>query len=481
MNISARIGADDADRVPLVVDVEGALVKTSLLQEKIMQFLARTPLEAWRLLPWIVQGRLSLRRNLDVQVSLQGNTIPLRSETMASIRKAQSQGREIYLASTADRVLVQQLADAIGGISGSILMPPDLRNGDSWNDRLNTAFGICGYDYIGGRPQNLVACRSARQVFAVSPGGNFSRTLLREFPNAEIIAESRHSLAPYIRALRPHQWSKNLLVLLSLVAGHHFDAPSVFNTLIALVCFCLAASSAYLLNDLLDLPGDRAHPGKRHRPLAAGDIPIANGVAMSAVLMLSALGLSLMLPGRFTLILLGYVALTLAYSLVLKRKLLVDVIVLGGLYTIRVLAGIAAVASAYSYWLLMFCLFLFLSLATVKRCAELVANAAAGKSPPTGRGYRHGDTAVLFPLAAASGYGAVLVVALYLSSPEVAALYSHPLRLWLLCPLLLYWISRILVLASRNELHHDPVTFALTDRISLLTGVAAGAIIAAAI
>jgi 4-hydroxybenzoate polyprenyltransferase len=443
--------AQGVARLPLVVDVEGALIKTSLLQEQIMQFLARTPLDAWRLLLWRVQGRPTVERNLDARSLLQGNLIPLRSETVTSIRRAQSEGREIYLVSTANRDLVQQIAETVAGISGSLIIAPDSPgNGQSKSDRLNAEFGMGHYDYIG-------------------------------VDSDDSSADSRHRLKSYIRALRPHQWSKNLLVFLSLVAGHHFDPQSIFNTVIALVCFCLAASSAYLLNDLLDLPGDRAHPSKRHRPLAAGDIPIANAMILSTVLMLVALGLSMILPGRFTVILIGYVALTLAYSLVLKRKLLVDVIVLGGLYTIRVLGGIAAVASAYSYWLLMFCLFLFLSLATTKRCAELVANAAAGKSAPHGRGYRHGDTAVLFPLAAAAGYGSVLVVALYLSSPEVAALYAHPLRLWLLCPLLLYWISRILVLASRNELHHDPVSFALSDRISLLTGVVAAAIIAAAI
>jgi 4-hydroxybenzoate polyprenyltransferase len=473
---------DGVDRLPLVVDVEGALVKTSLLQEKVMQFLARTPLDAWRLLLWFAQGRPSIERNLDAQIPLQGSLIPLRSETVTSIRTAQSQGRQIFLVSTANHDLVQQIAESVGGISGSFIIASESHGkGENKSARLNAEFGMGCYDYIGVRLEDVVVGQSARQVFAVSPSVNFSRTLLREFPNAEIIAESRRGLAPYIRALRPHQWSKNLLVFLSLVAGHHFDPRSVVSTIVAVACFCLAASSAYLLNDLLDLPGDRAHPRKRHRPLAAGDIPIANGLALSAALLIAALGLSLILPGRFTLILVAYVALTLAYSLFLKRKLLVDVIVLGGLYTIRVFGGIAAVASAYSYWLLMFCLFLFLSLATVKRCAELVANAAAGKSAPLGRGYRHGDTAVLFPLAAAAGYGAVLVVALYLSSPEVVALYTHPLRLWLLCPLLLYWISRILVLASRNELHHDPVSFALTDRISLLTGVAAAAVIAVAI
>jgi 4-hydroxybenzoate polyprenyltransferase len=467
---------------PLVVAIEGTLVKTNMLHEKIMQFLARTPLAAWRLLLWFVQGRRTLERELDARVPLEINTTPLCEETLACVREAQSEGRPVYFASDLDRCLVQKLADVVGGVTG--IFSTDTRSAagsSSSADRLNAVLGSGRYDYIGNRPGDYALWRSARQVFAVSRSASFSRELYRNFPDARIIAEVRLRPRFYIQAVRPHQWAKNLLVFLPLVTGHDFSSDSIANTCIAFLCFCLAASSAYLFNDLMDLPGDRAHSRKRSRPFAAGNLPISHGVALSLMLMVVAVGASLLLTARFTIILMAYVALTMAYSFILKRKLLVDVIVLGGLYTIRVLGGIAAVASAYSYWLLMFCLFLFLSLATVKRCAELVAGAAAGRSVSVGRGYRAGDLAVLFPLAAAAGYGAVLVVALYLSSPEVVALYAHPLRLWLLCPLLLYWISRMLVLASRNELHHDPVTFALTDRISILTGVVAAAIIAAAI
>ncbi|MGI4881494.1 MAG: UbiA family prenyltransferase, partial [Janthinobacterium lividum] len=246
-------------------------------------------------------------------------------------------------------------------------------------------------------------------------------------------------------------------------------------------CFCAAASSAYIINDLLDLPGDRDHPRKRRRPFAAGDVPVSHGLVLSAVLMAMALGASMVLPPRFIMILCTYVVATLAYSLFLKRKVIVDVIVLGGLYTLRVFAGLAAATTQTSQWLLMFSLFLFLSLAIVKRCSELEVRRAAGKTATMGRGYRVGDLSVLFPLAAAAGYGAVFVVALYLSSPDVVGLYAHPRRMWLVCPLVLYWISRVIVLSNRGELHDDPVIFAITDRVSWLTGVCVAGVIAVSI
>ena len=194
--------------------------------------------------------------------------------------------------------------------------------------------------------------------------------------------------------------------------------------------------------------------------------------------MVAALALSLLLPGRFAPVLVAYIGLTLAYSFYLKRRLLVDVITLGGLYTIRVFGGLAALSQATSPWLLMFSLFLFLSLAAVKRCSELVQRRDAGKSDVVGRGYRVDDLGVLVPLAAAAGYAAVLVVTLYLSSEEVTALYRHPARMWLICPLLIYWISRVLVLSHRGDLHDDPVIFALTDKVSWLTGVGVAGVVA---
>jgi 4-hydroxybenzoate polyprenyltransferase len=273
-----------------------------------------------------------------------------------------------------------------------------------------------------------------------------------------------------VRALRPHQWAKNTLIFLPLIAGHFFQWPHILAAMIGFGSFCLAASSAYLINDLLDLPSDRDHPRKRGRPFAAGDIPLRHGVLGALFLLAASIGLALLLPTRFAVVLAIYWVGTLAYSVLLKRRMVVDVVILGGLYTLRVIAGVAVIGTVYSPWLLMFCLFLFVALAIVKRCSELIARRKEGKDPPMGRGYRFEDLNALLAFGAAAGYGAVFVVALYLSSPDVRALYDEPDRLWLVCPVLLYWITRVFMIANRGELHDDPLVFALTDRISWAAG-----------
>lgn len=274
----------------------------------------------------------------------------------------------------------------------------------------------------------------------------------------------------YLQAMRPHQWAKNLLLFVPVAASHRLEWAVLANTVLATLCFCLAASAAYVLNDLLDLAADRAHPTKRHRPFASGLVPARHGWALIACLLAGTAACSLLLPTGFAIVLALYVAATLAYSLRLKREMVIDVMLLSGLYVARVVAGTFAAGTERSPWLLMFCMFLFLSLALVKRCSELVMVRDRGGRDIAGRGYRVVDLPAMTALAAAAGYGAAMVFAFYLSSPEMALLYRTPAMLWGACPLLLAWISRIILLAARGELHHDPVVFALTDRTSLLTG-----------
>jgi 4-hydroxybenzoate polyprenyltransferase len=480
--IAGQDTQDTASQIPLVVDVDGTLVKSDLLHESAMLFLAHHPLEIWRLPLWSLRGRQIVKGELAARTTLDIDTLPLRAETVARIRAAQAEGRPVYLASASDHDLVKRLAARIGGIAGTFGSDRETNvAGAAKAVQLDAALGPEGYDYIGDRPVDFDVWRSARRVIAVAHSHGFARRVLGTFPDAEIIARPPSPARAMIRALRPHQWTKNLLVFLSLVAGHHLDLRTISETTIAFLCFCMAASSAYILNDLLDLQGDRAHTRKRLRPFAAGDLPITTGIGMGAVLMAAAVAASLALSWRFSAILVGYVVLTLAYSLALKRRLLVDVMVLAGLYTIRVLGGVVAAGQPQSQWLLMFSLFLFLCLATVKRCSELVAGRESGQLPAPGRAYSEADLTVLFPLAAAAGYGAVLIVMLYMSSAEVARLYTHPLRMWLMCPLLLYWVSRVLIVSNRNAMHDDPVVFAFSDRISWATVVAAAAIIAVSI
>ncbi len=466
--------------IPLIVDVDGTLLKGDLLYEAALQFVARHPFQIWRLVVWLWGGKAHLKTRLAERVDPVVESIPLREETLAAIARAKADGRKIWLASASPRAWVERVAARVDGID-DILATDEHTNlaGPAKAAALVGRFGEKGFDYIGDHRVDVPVWRASRHPLVVAHNAALVRTVNREFPQATIIARDHGSLRPYLRSLRMYQWAKNLLVFLPVIAGHSVLDPQILLAAIAaFVAFSLAASSAYIVNDLLDLPGDRDHPRKRNRPFAAGHVPVIHGLVLSAALMAAATGLALLLPWRFGMVLGSYVALTLGYSLVLKRRLLIDVIVLGSLYAIRVLGGVVATDERQSPWLLMFSLFLFLSLAAVKRCSELVARREAGKPAPLGRGYRIEDLAVLFPLAAAAGYGAVLVVTLYLSSPDVTQLYAHPMRMWLICPLLLYWISRVLVISNRNELHDDPVIFALTDRISWLVGALVAGVIA---
>ena len=481
MNIQSVVSVAP-ENLPLVVDVDGTLVATDLLYEALLRFVAQHPSEVFSVPRWLAAGKSNLKTQLGGRVNPGIDTVPLREEVLEFIRDAQASGRPVYLASASDRRYIEELAARIGGIAGVFGTEAGVNlSGKAKADRLVAAFGEKGYDYIGDMPVDLPVWRSARKPLVVAHSDKFAGNVLATFPDAKIISSPRAARRSYVRALRPHQWAKNVLLFLPIIAGHRFDLATIAATLLGFVCFCFAASSAYVFNDLLDLPGDREHPRKRGRPFAAGTIPIPDGVAMALCLLTCGFGLSLILPLRFTGILSIYIACTLGYSLVLKRRLLIDVVTLGGLYTLRIYGGLAATNSHQTPWLLMFSLFLFLSLAIVKRCSEIVVRQSAGKTGLAGRGYRIEDMGVLLPLGAAAGYGAVLVVTLYLSSPEVVALYTHPNRLWLICPILIYWISRILVIANRGNLHDDPVIFAVTDRVSWICAICVASVIGASI
>ncbi|MET4666424.1 UbiA family prenyltransferase [Sphingomonas sp. PvP056] len=457
--------------LPLVVDVDGTLIKTDLLYETAMQFAASQPLQLLRLFGWLAHGRPTLKRELARAVELDVSALPLRSETLAAIAAARQQGRAVYLASASDMGLVERLAARIGGIAGVFATSRDVNlAGVHKANALIEAFGINGFDYIGDQPVDFPVWAQARLAIAVCHSSSFERSVYQRFPDAEVIARSRVEPRHLVRAMRPHQWAKNVLLFLPLISGHNFAFQPILSTVLAFVCFCMAASSAYILNDLLDLPSDRVHHRKRRRPFAAGDVPIKYGVLLGGALFVGAGVLSMLLPWNFVALLVLYLVATITYSLVLKRKLFIDVITLGGLYTIRVMAGLEAAGGAQSQWLLMICLFLFMSLATVKRCSELVLQQKAGHSATVGRGYRTSDLPVMLALGAAAGYATSMVLALYIASPEVTRLYANVSILWLIQPLFLYWISRVLILSNRGELHEDPVIFACTDRVSLLTG-----------
>jgi 4-hydroxybenzoate polyprenyltransferase len=328
---------------------------------------------------------------------------------------------------------------------------------------------------VGDNAADLAVWRYARHAYVA--GGD--RRLLARASALAQSASAPHATAhppavlAFLRALRLHQWLKNLLLLVPLLSAHRYGDPqALWASLVALGCFGLAASAIYLINDLADLEDDRRHGRKRRRPFAAGTLPLAVGWFAAPILIaMTTVAAWRWLPHGFFLVLLIYLALTSAYSFRLKRLMALDVITLATLYTLRLVAGAEAIGVPISFWALTFSLFVFTSLALIKRFTELKSARAAGhRDPLPGRGYRPDDLEMVSALGAAAGYLSVLVLALYVQDAATATLYPAPRVLWLACPLLLYWISRVWLIAHRGGMHDDPVVFALRDRASLIVG-----------
>jgi len=469
--------ADPIPPCPLCVDLDGTLVHTDLLIESVFGLLKENPLNLFRLPGWLLKGKAHLKQQIADRVELDVSLLPYNRPLLNYLEDQKSRGRTLVLATATNIKYASQISMHLGLFKE--VLASDARtnlSGDIKRHHLVRAFGEKGFDYAGNDDIDVAIWIHARQAILVdtSPG---VRRQARDV--AEVNREfcSRGSgLFQHLRSMRLHQWLKNLLVFIPLIMAHQVQQPQLLLlAVLAFLAFGLCASSVYLLNDLLDLDADRRHRTKRRRPLAAGTLPIMHGVLMIPILLFLAFCVALFLPAEFTWVLLSYYMVTLAYSLRLKQSPLTDVVVLAVLYTLRIIAGAAAVSTAPSFWLLAFSMFLFFSLALVKRFAELLG--LTREQQPgivAARGYRAEDLEGLAQSGITSGYLSVLVLALYINSEQVKALYTHPEFIWLLCPLLLYWIGRVWLLARRGEMQEDPVVFAIQDRRSLLiacTGV----------
>ncbi len=468
VNEPAAAPAQSAALRPLVVDIDGTLAKTDLLAESFFALLAARPVSALAAIAILRNGKAALKRHLAEQAGLDIASIPLHEELVAFLRAEKQRGRPLYLASAADRRYVEALAERLGLFDG-VFGSDGVLNLKSRNkaDVLTEAFGDKGFDYVGNDHADLAVWRAAAEVYVVDAPAGLVRKVKKEFPGATVLVPTRPRLKAYIKALRPHQWLKNLLIFVPPLAAHRFATQDLVSSIAAFVIFSLCASSVYLLNDLLDLRSDREHLSKRNRPFAAGDASLIKGAMLLVLTLAAAAGASLTLPGPFIATLGLYYVTTLGYSTLFKRVAVLDVIVLTCLYTLRLLAGGAAAQVPLSPWLISFSIFLFLCLALIKRCAELIDRQTRGKGDPIGRGYRLTDIPQLQTLAASSGYVAAMVFGLYITHPDVALLYSHADRLWVVPVVLLYWISRVSMLTHRGEMHEDPVLFAAKDRVSL--------------
>jgi 4-hydroxybenzoate polyprenyltransferase len=457
-----------AEELPLVVDLDGSLVRTDLLAEAILLLLKRDPMAALRLSVWLLRGRAAMKREVAKRVEIDVETLPYRQELCNYLREEHARGRRLVLASASDEIFARKVAaylgffDEVFGSDGVINL-----KGKRKRDRLVREFGENGFDYAGDAPSDLFVWSSARAAIVVAASPGLRAKIARRASVVRVFEKQSVRGLLTLRAMRTHHWLKNLLIFLPLVASQRVnELELVGGSLLAFGSFCFLASGLYIFNDLLDINADRRHPRKKLRPIPAGELSLRRAMSMVPLLMAVAFAMALFLPPAFLAYLSLYCGLTLAYSLRIKQVVLLDVIVLAGLYVIRVLAGAAAVDVVISRWLLGFSMFAFLSLALLKRYTEIVTMRAIAGENIQVRGYRSTDTHLLVAMGTAGGYLAVVILALYADTVTAARLYTRHELIWLVCPVFLYWISFLWLMAERNRMPFDPVVFAVRNRTS---------------
>jgi 4-hydroxybenzoate polyprenyltransferase len=465
------ISAPDGRLPPLCVDLDGTLVKSDTLLDALCLFARRHPLLFWKLPVWLAGGRARLKLEIARRAPLDVARLPYNTELLRYLQAQRRSGRAIYLTTGADAALAGKVASHLG-IFDEVLASDGVTNLTSGKKLalLESRFGA--FDYAGNATADLPLLAKARQAMLANPTRGVLIAVRVQRIHVERIFHDKRPLGrTLVKAIRVHQWAKNVLLAVPLLLSHNLRPDSIAAVIAALFCFSFMASANYLFNDMLDIESDRRHPGKRFRPFAAGDLSVAAGLGTALLLAVGSFALLPWLPRAFAFWLGLYILSTAAYSFYLKKVALVDVLVLSGLYTLRMLAGGAATGTFISPWLAGFSSFLFLSLAMVKRFSELENLRERGATATHGRGYLVADLEQIRAFGTASAYAAVLVFSLYITRPDVTALYKHATRLWAVVPLLVYWVNRVWLLASRGEMDDDPVLFALRDRASLAVGV----------
>lgn len=459
--------------LPLVVDLDGTLTKTDSLDETFLDALRTSPLSFWRLPIVLSSGPAAVKAWLAKMSPLAVETWPIRQDFLAFVEAEAAAGRKIVLATAADRSVAHAFAAHFSFID-QVVASDGISNlkGQAKAARLEELFPE-GYIYAGNSEADLAVWRQARGSVVVHAVESVVEHVGRLGEPQMVFARSGLSFGTVARGLRLHQWVKNLLIFLPLILGGKAgDLPTWSAAIIGFMALSLAASATYVLNDLWDLPNDRRHWSKRKRPIASGDLSIRSGIAFAILGLAAGFGLAGMLSGPTLTMLLGYVVVTLSYSIVWKRIPILDVFVLAALFTLRLGIGVALSGVALSPWLLVFSMFVFLSLSVAKRHTEVLRLAERGSQGSNGRGYTAVDAPLTLGIGIASALGAVLILVLYLIEDAFpTGFYTNPVFLWVMPPILFLFLSRVWLLSQRGQLHDDPVAFALRDRVSLFLGI----------
>lgn len=462
----------------IAVDLDGTLVLTDTLHESVMQLLHDSPLSVLYFPLWLHKGKAYLKAQISSLVTLNPASLPYNEKVIAWLKQKKATGHVLVLCSATDRRIAEAIASHLG-LFDQVIASEGYINiaGVNKRDALDQAFGSGNYVYAGNSADDIAVWQAGRQAIVVNANNKVLKKAQTVSKVSMVIPPTPRTLSLWLRVLRVHQWLKNLLLFLPILAAHqisHF--PALATLLLAFVSFSACASAIYITNDLLDLESDRQHLRKRHRPFASGAVPILYGALLAPCLGALSLVLAWLVGAAFFGWLFTYLVLTILYSFLLKRYALIDCLTLAGLYTLRIIAGAAAVSVMLSFWLLAFSTFIFMSLAFVKRYAELQAQVGYGKSEVHGRGYKVSDAPLIQNLGIASGYASVLVLALYLNSATVVSLYTQPEIIWLAVPLMLFWISWVWLKAHHGQMHDDPIIFAIKDSASLIVGLLLAAV-----
>jgi 4-hydroxybenzoate polyprenyltransferase/phosphoserine phosphatase len=458
---------------PLVVDLDGTLIHTDMLHESALKVLRERPLATLWIPFWLSRGRAVVKQRLAARSEFNPATLPYNEALLDWLRIQKATGRQLVLCTASDRSIADAIADHLDLFDDVMASDGETNlSGIRKADALAQRFGDTGFVYAGNSHKDLPVWARASGAVVVNAAPGLSEKAQQVCQVEQEFPAPQTTFMTWLRVIRAHQWLKNLLLFVPIIAAHQLSDPSTWMSLIvAFFAFSFCASSVYITNDLFDLESDRLHPRKRSRPFASGIIPAWQGVLLMPVLLAVSLALALTVGTEFLAWLALYFILTCAYSFGLKRLVLVDCLTLAMLYTLRIIAGTAAAYMDLSFWLLAESVFLFLSLAFVKRYAELSVQSQNGEDKAHGRGYYISDAPLIQVLGITSGYIAVLVLALYLNSAEVLLLYSSPALVWAAVPFMLFWISWMWMQANRGQMHDDPLLFALKDKASLLAGL----------
>lgn len=449
----------------LFVDLDGTLTPTDTLLESLIQLAKQSPRSLLRLPLWLAKGRAAFKSEIAARVRIAADRLPYRPALLGYLRRERAAGRRIVLATAAHASIAHDVSAHLGLFDAVIATERGANLKGPAKHAACRAMAGTNYVYAGDSAADKPVWAGGQAAILVAASARTAADVRKLVPIEKEFPKEHVGVVDWLRALRVHQWLKNLLLFVPLLTAFEFTEPrKIATAVIAFQAFSLVASASYVANDLWDLENDRAHPRKRLRPFASGKIGILQGLAAGAVALALGLALAAAVNRGFVAMLLMYLALTTAYSWVLKKLVLIDVLTLSLLYTLRTLAGAVAIGVAMSPWLLAFSGFMFLSLALVKRCSELTALERQGAVAPPGRDYQVGDLAVLRPLGIGAALSAVVVFGLFINTRETLARYATPQLLWLSAIGLTYWLGRLWIMTSRGEVDDDPIVYAITNR-----------------